>query len=140
MTAQERKIFFAMQKAIAEFQERHVEDYIDSPTRTKVIKDYLASKNLPVTLDNLEEAFKFAVASGADMKSPVSRAEAEVQHAKIKAVDALPKIPDHMPQIKNRADLRAVDGNQFKELRIGKHGKQWMARVQAVLSLPEESK
>src|ERR1700720_4111790 len=114
MTAQERKTHFAMQKAIAEFQERHVDDYVDSPARTRIIKDYLAIKNLPVTLENLEEAFKFAVESGADMKSPVSAAQAEAQHVKIKAVDALPKIPDYMPQIKNRADLRAVDGNQFK--------------------------
>jgi hypothetical protein len=142
MGSTEQRDVLRRRKAVAEFLLKHVDDYTESPARTRAIKDYLASKNLPVTLESLEEAFQFLKDHGVDLTSAVTAQQAEAQDKKIKAVDSLPKIPDaaHIPQFSTRAELRLIDGVQFKEFRQSKFGKQFMARVAAVLALPEETK
>jgi hypothetical protein len=111
-----------------EFMKKYRHEYDASESSAKLIGDRLQELGLEFNFANLEKVFLDLKAKGVRFMSAAPAPAV----AATPAEDALPEIPSWFPKMENKADIRAIPRDKFKELYFGKAGDKFKARIEAV--------
>jgi hypothetical protein len=99
---------------------KHRHEFESSNRNTAVLASFLNARGLPVSEENLDLAFEWCRKHGHDFSDPLEEGQ-------------LPPLPVGMPDIRTRKDIDRLSADVYSKHHRGPHGKEWQARVNAIL-------